>query len=133
MNGRYAFVYDSQHRCLEGVRRLQEVLTSLDISMPRVFLLPEANSAVMAHALAQALGCGLAPWPEGGSDNSGIIATDILQENRLGDELGDKPALLALARAAAECPQSATPNAPCLSGWQQVQYSGSAVQSHRFD
>lgn len=73
MNGRYAYVHDSEARCLEGIRRLRAVLEQQGVTVSRVFALPDAKSAVLAEALAREVGCAVVPWPEEGTDEPGVI------------------------------------------------------------
>ncbi len=80
MNGRYAYVHDSEALCLEGIRCVKAVLEAVTIAVPRVFLLPERKSAILAHALALEFGCPLVPWPEQGSIEPGLIAAYDLDD-----------------------------------------------------
>lgn len=59
MNGRYAFVYDSDALCLEGIQRLAAVLDACHLSVPRVYFTPDCRSLVLATAAARYLGCEL--------------------------------------------------------------------------
>lgn len=52
MYGRFAFLYESYAGCRECIQRLKLVMKHLDISVPRVFFLPEVGSIIMAQALA---------------------------------------------------------------------------------
>lgn len=86
MNGRYAFVQDHNELCLEGIRRVAAVLGQWS-AVPRVFVLEDRDSAILAHATAQELGVSLEPWPSGGSDEPGlIVAYDLsaLDESTIG-------------------------------------------------
>lgn len=79
MTGRYAFLQDSQALCLEGIRRVEAVLAQAGCKPPRVFVLPDRYSAILAHATARVLGLPTEPWPEQGSDAPGlIVAYDLL-------------------------------------------------------
>ena len=80
MRGRYAFVQDTEERCLEGIRRAAAVLDALGLRVPQVFALPDRNSAVLAHAAARALALPLAPWPEQGSPEPGLIVAYDMDE-----------------------------------------------------
>ncbi|MFP2926483.1 hypothetical protein ACLESO_14930 [Pyxidicoccus sp. 3LG] len=78
MNGRYAFLQDSEQGCLEGIRRVEAVLAHTDRKPPRVFILPDRDSAILGHATARLLGVPAVPWPEGGSEAPGlIVAYDV--------------------------------------------------------
>ncbi|MCE9670476.1 hypothetical protein LY474_21980 [Myxococcus stipitatus] len=78
MTGRYAFVQDSQELCLEGLRRVEATLKHAGVRVPRVFVLPDRNSAILAHAAAKHLGVPAEPWPEGGSEAPGLlVAYDV--------------------------------------------------------
>ncbi|PTL81608.1 hypothetical protein [Vitiosangium sp. GDMCC 1.1324] len=79
MNGRYAFVQDSVSTCLEGIRRVEAVLSQTGRLLPRVFILPERYSAILGHATARVLGVPAEPWPEQGSDAPGlVVAYDLM-------------------------------------------------------
>jgi len=73
MRGRYAFVQDTEERCLESIRRTAAVLDALGLRVPQVFALPDRSSAILAHAAAQVLALPLAPWPEQGSPEPGLV------------------------------------------------------------
>ncbi|HLM69265.1 MAG TPA: hypothetical protein VK358_17125 [Longimicrobium sp.] len=80
MTGRYAFLQDSEARCLEGIRRVEAVLAQAGRKPPRVFVLPDRESAILAHATARVLSMPTEPWPEQGSDAPGlIVAYDLSQ------------------------------------------------------
>lgn len=80
MHGRYAWVQDSYRLCLLGMLRVQAVLNVLQIRLPRIWLLPDRNSQILAHATARLLGLPLKPWPAGGSQASGlVVAYDLSQ------------------------------------------------------
>lgn len=80
MTGRYAFLQDSQSLCLEGIRRVEAVLAQAGRKPPRVFVLPDRYSTILAHATARVLGLPTEPWPEQGSDAPGlIVAYDLSQ------------------------------------------------------
>lgn len=78
MRGRYAFTQDSEERCLEGIQRVAEVLRATGLKPPRVFVLPERSSAILAHAAAQVLGVPAEPWPSEGSEEPGLIVAYAL-------------------------------------------------------
>jgi hypothetical protein len=73
MRGRYAFIQDSETLCIEGVHRLKAVLAVWRIDVPQIFMLPDRDSAVLAHTTAQLLERPLVPWPVNGSDAPGLI------------------------------------------------------------
>lgn len=73
MRGRYAFLQDSPALCLEGIRRVEAVLAQAGRKPPRVFLLPDHHSTILALATARVLGLPTEPWPEQGSDAPGLI------------------------------------------------------------
>jgi hypothetical protein len=80
MHGRYARVQDSYGLCLLGILRVRAVLDALQIRIPRIWLLPDRNSQILAHATSRVLGQPLKPWPVGGSQASGlIVAYDLNQ------------------------------------------------------
>ncbi len=80
MHGRYGWVQDSYGLCFLGILRVQAVLDALQIRIPRIWLLPDRNSQILAHATARVLGLPLKPWPAGGSQASGlIVAYDLNQ------------------------------------------------------
>ena len=85
MTGRYAFLQDSEQTCLEGIQRVQAVLTQTGRTPPRVFILPDRDSAILGHATARVLGLPAEPWPEGGSNAPGLVVTYDL--SRLEPEL----------------------------------------------
>ena len=80
MNGRYAYVSDSEERCREGIHRVAEVLRAAELTPPRVFVLPERSSAILAHATAQVLGLPAVPWPAEGSTEPGLVVAYALDE-----------------------------------------------------
>ena len=86
MHGRYAFIYDSDDRCLAAIHRLKAVLQRLNIDIPRVFALPDRKSTTLATALAQALGCGLVDWSKDGSQDPGVIVAYDMDV--IGPEIG---------------------------------------------
>ncbi len=73
MNGRYAYTVDSDDRCLAGILRLDAALKAWKLSPPRVFVLPDRPSAVLAHAAARVLDLPAVPWPAGGSESPGLL------------------------------------------------------------
>ncbi len=73
MHGRYAFVQDNVAVCLEGLRRLAAVLEAWNIRPPRVWRVDEPDSAALAYAAAEILGCPLVAWPAAGSNEAGLV------------------------------------------------------------
>jgi hypothetical protein len=73
MNGRYAYTHDSEARCFEAILRLEAVLSAFQIVPPRVYVLPDRDSAVLAHATAHLLEVPAEPWASGGSERPGLI------------------------------------------------------------
>ncbi|MCP3100804.1 hypothetical protein LZ198_18190 [Myxococcus sp. K15C18031901] len=80
MTGRYAFIQDSEGLCMEGLRRVEASLKHAGVRVPRVFVLPDQNSAILAHAAAKHLGVPAEPWPEGGSDAPGLLVAYDLSD-----------------------------------------------------
>jgi hypothetical protein len=96
--GRYAWVWDRDELCCEGIIRLKDLLDAWSLKPPRVFALPDRASRILAHAAARLLGLPVEPWPEQGSGAPGlIVAYDLrtvdgdlvesLQEHRPGQIL----------------------------------------------
>lgn len=80
MRGRYAWVQDSTARCLEGLRKLQAVLEACERPLARVYALPDPHGAALAEAAAHLFDLPLEPWPEGGSEQPGlVVAYDLSQ------------------------------------------------------
>lgn len=73
MNGRYAFVQDGDAVCLEGIRRVEAVLRTWGVKPPRVFVLPDRDSAILGRATARVLDMPAEPWPDAGSEAPGLI------------------------------------------------------------
>jgi len=73
MRGRYAYTQDSPDRCLEGLRRLAALLDDWQIRPARVWRLQDVDSAALALAAGQVLGCPVEPWPDGGSEGEGLV------------------------------------------------------------
>ena len=70
MNGRYAYVSDSDVLCKEGLQLLKAALETLDIEVPRVYRLPERSSQILAAAAAEYFSAELVDWP---GDGPGLI------------------------------------------------------------
>ncbi len=80
MRGRYAFIQDSEDRCLEGLRRLVAVLEALAVKVPRVYALPDQASGILAQATGQVLRCPVLSWPDAGTTEPGlVVAYDMLK------------------------------------------------------
>lgn len=73
MHGRYAWVQDRPIFCLEGIKRLQAVLNHLAISPSQIFLIPDRDSEILAHATATEFQLPIKPWPPEGSQEPGLI------------------------------------------------------------
>jgi hypothetical protein len=73
MHGRYCYTQDSASRCLEGVRRVAVGLEAWGFVPPRVFALPDRNSAALALACGWMLSVPVEPWPDGGSEAQGLV------------------------------------------------------------
>jgi hypothetical protein len=74
MRGRYAVIQDSYPLILEGARRLAAMLQAAGMSCPRVFMLPDRSSAVLAKVMAKLLSCRIEAWPEDGAEGPGLLA-----------------------------------------------------------
>jgi hypothetical protein len=79
MNGRYAFVQDGDAVCLEGIRRAGSD-ARWGVKPPRVFLLPDRDSAILGHATARVLGVPAEPWPSEGIASPGLIVAYDLDD-----------------------------------------------------
>jgi hypothetical protein len=102
MHGRYAFVQDDAGRCLEGIRRLAGVFEAWSVRPPRVFLLPDPDSASLGLATAEVLGLPGEPWPADGMAEPGlIVAYDLsaLDETLLGQLAEHRPGQIVWAHA----------------------------------
>lgn len=84
MSGRYAYTQDGPDRCLEGIRRLASVLDDWQLRPSRIWRLEDTDSAALALAAGQILGCPVEPWPAGGSQDEGLIP--VYDLSMLGDE-----------------------------------------------
>jgi hypothetical protein len=74
MRGRYSVVQDSYPLILEGARRLAAMLQPAGLSCPRVFMLPDRASAVLAKVMAKLLSCRIETWPEDGAEGPGLLS-----------------------------------------------------------
>jgi tetratricopeptide (TPR) repeat protein len=70
MNGRYAFIQDSYSICLEGLGLLSRSLERLGRTVPRVYMIGDRSSEILARAAAEWFKCPLEPWP---GDKPGLI------------------------------------------------------------
>jgi hypothetical protein len=78
MRGRYAFVQDTEDRCLEGIRRLGAALEALEYRPPRILGLPDRNSMALAIAAAREFGRHVEPLNDTTLDAPGlVIAYDL--------------------------------------------------------
>ena len=83
MRGRYAWVQDSEQGLRDALAELQSALEAADIQVPRVFVLDERSSAVAGMAAALVLKVPAVLWPEGGTDEPGLLVAyelDYLEE-----------------------------------------------------
>src|SRR5579883_272911 len=78
MHGRYAYIQDSDELCLEGIRRLAVALDALGLSPPRVFALPDRESAILAEAVAHLLELPVEPWVTGRDGVGGTVAPGLV-------------------------------------------------------
>ncbi|CAH0035143.1 unnamed protein product [Clonostachys rhizophaga] len=80
MNGRYAYVRDTELLCNEAILKLHAVLRQQNIRIPKVFVLADAKSQILALALGRTLGCEMTAWPDGGTDEPGLVPVYDLEE-----------------------------------------------------
>ncbi len=80
MHGRYAYVQDNLGLWHEGIERLSAVLTAWQIQPPRIFALPDRESAVLAQAASNRLSLPVEAWPETGSTAPGLIVAYDLEQ-----------------------------------------------------
>jgi tetratricopeptide (TPR) repeat protein len=73
MNGRYAYVQDSEARCLEGLRRLAAVLDARGVDPPQVVALPDPDSQALAEAAGRLLGRDVVALSEQRVDEPGLV------------------------------------------------------------
>ena len=91
MNGRYAFVADSEALCKEGLELLKVALDSLEIEVPRIYRLPERSSQILATAAARFFSAQLVDWP---GDEPGLIVAydlDLLESDTVQSLYEDRP------------------------------------------
>lgn len=76
MNGRYAWLQESEGDCIAGIRRAGLTLSSMGLPQPpRVFALPDRDSLALGHAAAAVFRVPFAVWPETGSEEPGLIVS----------------------------------------------------------
>ncbi|KAK7225107.1 hypothetical protein V2G26_013110 [Clonostachys chloroleuca] len=80
MNGRYAYIQDTESLCNEAILKLHAVLRQQNIRIPKVFVLADAKSQILALALGRTLGCEMIAWPDGGTDEPGLVPVYDLEE-----------------------------------------------------
>jgi len=80
MHGRYAYVQDDLGLWREGIERLSAVLTTWQMQPPRLFALPDRESAVLAQATGKRLSLPVEAWPETGSAAPGLIVAYDLEQ-----------------------------------------------------
>jgi hypothetical protein len=92
MNGRYAYVQDRYSLIREGMERLIAVLNTWEIKISQVFVLPDRNSAILAHSIAKILDCPTVKWSNIEYDSPGlIVAYDLGKlESDLLEQLVDR-------------------------------------------
>jgi hypothetical protein len=73
MNGRYAYVQDSYSLIREGIERLISVLDTWEVEISQVFVLPDENSRILAHAIARILACPVVEWNDGETNAPGLV------------------------------------------------------------
>lgn len=99
MNGRYAFVADSDGLCKEGLVLLKQALDKMSIEVPRVYKLPERSSEVLALAAAKFFGVDLVDWP---GEEPGLIVAydlDILSPDIVAELYEERPGRILWAHA----------------------------------
>lgn len=75
MNGRYAWVQDTERSLRASIQRLRAALEAWSCRPPRVWLLPDRSSEILGRAVALLLGVPALPWrPEGGGL---VVAWDL--------------------------------------------------------
>jgi hypothetical protein len=75
MRGRYAFVQDSPETCREGLGKLAALVSRGVLRVPRIFVLPERGSEILARAAAEVIGVPLAAWPS--KEPGLVVAYDL--------------------------------------------------------
>ncbi len=74
MRGRYAWLQDSLPRVRTGIDRLIATLAVWGVTVPCVYAPPGRDHAILAEAIALALGVEVAPWPAVGVPAPGLVA-----------------------------------------------------------
>ncbi len=77
MRGRYAFVQDSDARCLEDILRLRRLLGFLRLDPKVLLALPDRDSAIFASAAAKLLRLPLQPWTPGARERGIVVGYDV--------------------------------------------------------
>jgi hypothetical protein len=77
MRGRYAFVIDSQTRCLEGIKRLAAVMEVWSLPASRVLLMEGRDSEALGLAAAKSLGVPTERWRPDATSPGLIVAYDL--------------------------------------------------------
>ncbi|MEO1591389.1 MAG: hypothetical protein AAFU71_08875 [Cyanobacteria bacterium J06632_22] len=80
MYGRYAYIQDSYSLIHEGIQRLKLVLDIWQFPLNRIIMLPDRSSQILAHAVAQAFHCDLAPWTDTPADRTGLVVAYDLND-----------------------------------------------------
>lgn len=70
MKGRYFYIQDSYGACRDAIARIRSLLELWEMSVPRVYALPDAHSRILGAAAATAFRVPLEPWPDDGSNPS---------------------------------------------------------------
>lgn len=77
MNGRYAYVQDSEDVCREGIEGVAEVLRVAGLKVGQVYSLAGRADAILAHAAARFLEAPVRPWQGGKTDPGLIVCYDL--------------------------------------------------------
>jgi hypothetical protein len=77
MNGRYAFIQDSEPLCHEALVRLRHTLISLDVQLTSVLTLSDPDSAALGTATAQFLRLPARPFGEARETSGLVVAYDL--------------------------------------------------------
>ncbi|MBL1104125.1 hypothetical protein JK361_05810 [Streptomyces sp. 5-8] len=76
MNGRYAWLQDTEGQCLRGLLRLRALLTATGVRPASVSLLPDRDSRILGLAAAEVLGLPAEPFAPGRADTV-VVAYDL--------------------------------------------------------
>lgn len=77
MHGRYAFVQDSDARCLEDILRLRRLLGFLRLEPKVLLALPDRDSAIFAAAASKLLRLPVQAWGPGSKEKGLVVAYDL--------------------------------------------------------